>query len=540
VALTGAGLGMPSIARALSSGQSLRQLPLQSRQPTATFFPDLVDPETLRTLARAGIEAAQRAGATYADIRVSDSRWLRMFQSGIFLPISEIDFKYTYGIRVNVGGAWSTAFGSNPTVDGVASSARSAVNMAKGLAKVVPAPLPFTAVPAQHGEWTTPIGIDPFAISPDEHVKLLGAYKNTAERVPDGLIDMDEFLWTSETRVVATSEGSVVTQRLARAFPTIVVAAWLPAQSERMLLPVQGFVPKSAGVEAMLGPALQGEIKVTTEEARQLGTVREGKPTVGRYEAVLDGPAMGALFEATLAHALGLDRVLGADADGDGTSFLGPVDDVLGVPFFSSALTITADRSMPHHGAARWDDEAVPVSSYPVVRDGRVVDYFATRANAEALSSWYAKSKKPMTLHGSAISWTPASAPVGAPMRLQVSPGAEGNSLDALVSRMTNGVLIRGVNNSYGGMDVDQQLSTGTFVPLHLYEVKRGKIVSRWRGGAVQFQTKQLLQSITTMGNAASMFEYFRQYQRWDPWRPITIASPAAHFKQIDVVQLWG
>src|SRR5262249_35746375 len=52
--------------------RTVTALPMRSRQPVATFVPELVTPDALRTLALAAVHAAQQAGASYADVRISN------------------------------------------------------------------------------------------------------------------------------------------------------------------------------------------------------------------------------------------------------------------------------------------------------------------------------------------------------------------------------------------------------------------------------------------------------------------------------------
>src|SRR4051812_6588632 len=96
---TGVGIGV--------AAQSLWSLPTRSSQPVSVFAPDLVDPDTLRQLARRAIDAATAAGATYADIRIADRRMLMTQPAAADVPWdNRIGFEYSYGIRACINGVW--------------------------------------------------------------------------------------------------------------------------------------------------------------------------------------------------------------------------------------------------------------------------------------------------------------------------------------------------------------------------------------------------------------------------------------------------
>jgi TldD protein len=531
VAMAGAGiLGLRS--------RRLGAQALRSRRPVATLLPDVIDPAQLRHLAVAAVDAATSAGAEFADIRIANRR---MFQMAYWYadvpPESSIGFDYSFGIRVRVNGEWAFGYGADPTLDGVAQTARTAVAAAQGTVNGGGAADNFAAAPVVSGEWTTPVKIDPFSVSPDEHVSMLGAYMDAAGRVVDGAARPAMFYWLAETRVFASSEGSLVTQHLAQARPQVKLDARHPVGLDASV-EVTELAPASAGFEITLGSALQDKIKAATEEAARLASYPEAVVDVGRYDAILDGTSIGAIVAATLMPALELDRVLGLTADAGGTSFLAPPDQVLGKPLFSSALSITADRGLPHLGAAKWDDEGVETEAFPVVRQGVVVDYFGTRATVPALASWYNAQGKPIKSHGSAVAWLPTRAPIGSASHLTVSPGTSGVTLDSLTKQLVNGVLVRGIEYGHS----DQQLTSGVFYPHMLYEVKKGQITRRLRYGAVQFHTKKFWKAVTAFGDASSVQSYIRNGVNGQPWVPTIqpIMAPAAHVQELDLTAIEG
>jgi TldD protein len=535
-ALTGVGAGFSWPAHAAPRFH----VPPFAQQPIETFFPDLVDPEILRRLALSCVDAARQAGATYADVRVSNSRTFAMSLSPVFpIPSSDASVEYAYGVRVQSGGAWGFAFGVDPTADGITRAARSAALMAGAVAKFSASGAPMAPVPVVQGEWATPVEIDPFSVPPDDHCKLLGAYIEAAQRPPGGgLSTTARFRWTNETRVFASTEGSVVTQRLTRSVPGIGLQGYVPLKM-LAFLPLADFAPASAGFESVVGDHLQERIKVRAEEAVRLSNYPKRTATVGRFDAVADGSAMGTIFAATLARALEMDRVTGDEMDGEGTTFLASIDSVLGESLFSPELNVTVNRELPAYSAARWDDEGVAIESFPLIERGRVVDYLATRTTAPRLAAWYAKRGRPARAHGVAVSWAPTMAPVSCAPQLTMHPAAHGPTLDEMVAKLDNGILLYGIESS-GQISTDPQLAGGAFCPAMMYEVKRGRITSRLEGGTIQFNSTRFWSKITTLGGGSTVQPATHVDYRGETWTPtvVPITAPAARLADVEVMQM--
>jgi TldD protein len=465
--LTTSSLSLIGASVALS--RSAIALPMRSRAPVSSFFPDIVDPETLRTVALAGVEAARKAGAEYADVRVGEWQTFYVGWSDLSpTPDGQMQFNAGYGVRVRVGGAWSFAFGLNVTPDAITRSARGAVDTAREVSRFTRPPVPLAPAPVVRGEWETPIEIDPFAVSPDDHGKIFGALRASAERVPQVSLDlMSRFFWSAETRVFASSEGSLITQRLRRANPSVAVYAKAPGKPG-VSLPVDDFIPGSAGFDCVTGVAVQEHVKATAEEASRLTGYPMRAAEVGRFTGVLDGATTATLLVRTLAPALELERALGYHADSLGTSWLTPPARILGQQIFSPLMTLSADRALPHFGAARWDDEGVATQPLSLIERGKVVDYFTTRETASLLSRWYESQGKPVVSRGSAVSWSVQTSPSGCPSQLTMASGARGTTLE----RMIQGILQFGTKRLWASVS---QLGDATTQQYALRQQNRGE-----------------------------------------------------------------
>jgi len=497
----------------------------------------LIDPATLRALAQAGIDAAKQAGASYADCRVSDWNEFETRQGLMIPPECALTFNYTYGLRVLVDGAWAQVFGADPTPDGIARAARTAVTTARGLSRIAGTPVELVPTPTVHGEWNTPQAIDPFSVSPDEHAQLIGAYKEASQRVPHASTGELRFQWGRDTRVFASTDGSLITQCLRRWRPIVMVAAFPRfGREEFATLPVPGISPMSIGFEAALGSEIQERIKATAEEVTRLVQYPEGEAKLGRYAAVLDGEAMGLMLGATLSPALEVDRVLGYEANNGGTSILAPASEFLGTPIGASVIDVTADRTAPHYGAARWDDEGVKTQSFPVIQQGRLRNYFTTRTSVLPLAAAVTAGSQP-TVYGSAVAWTLSMKPIGSASHLTMASGPVGATLDSLVQDLGTGMLIYGARDD---ISTDSQLAGGLLQPQMLFEVQRGTIVRRLRHGGIQFGTKTFWKGVAALGDTTTVLAAHHAELRGEMagWSSQVMHAPAALARQVDVIQI--
>jgi TldD protein len=520
LAAAGAGTGL--------WGQQLSALALRSSAPAAAYLPDPTPDDTLRTLATSAIDAARAAGARYADIRVASRRSLRMRRyNAIPVPISEVTLDHAYGIRSFADGAWAFAYGTTPTTDAVTASARHAAADARLFASVsTPADM-WAPVPlVRNGEWWSPAEIDPLSVPMQEQVNLLGAFTNAAMRIPAITDAAHTFDWVVETRVFASTDGTMMTQHFTRAFPRSILTRSVRYFASVSLEP-SDFCPVSAGYETVLRPGLQDHIKATAEEVGRLVRLPERQLDVGRYDVIFEGQALGALFGETINPALEMDRVLGHDLDTSGSSFLTPPADTLGAQLFSPVLSVRARQSPQNLSHAKWDDDGVATEEFPLITNGRVVDYFTTRSTASV----------PRRSRGCAIAWSPLRPPAGYAGHLALAPGAQtGRGVEALYKQMKRGVVVRRV----WGISADQSLLGANITRGTLFEVRDGQIVGRIRGNSLYVRTLSSWKAVTELGDTSTLSTYTRKAVYGQPWWAITqnISAPAALMPGVTVMHV--
>jgi len=530
LALAGTALrGRSALAHSLSNVAASTGLPADA------FLPPPVD---VRALASVAIDAARAAGASYADVRVAERHELIAQQvlTEVNPQLGVASF-FKYGLRVLVDGTWGFVHGCIPSNDAMARSARDAVAMARGYAKLTKQRVELVPAPPVTGEWEVEVQIDPFSVPLSDYLALIGAIAVAASRVRNAGASSG-FLWHRERRAVATTEGTSVVQLLRRLYPngSVVASAGVGPSWENIIsLPIPTLTRASVGYEAVTGPALQDVVKRRAEEAVRLATLPRGQLDVGRYPVVFDGATLGEAFGGTIGVALELDRALGYEADAGGTTFLSPPEQLIGTPIVSPLITAVSNRAMPDISAVKWDDEGVEPEEYRVIDAGTLVDYHTTRQTAAALRSVYERRGQPVKSHGCSVAREAEYVPQVRPPTLSVVPATHETSLDDLCRDIKRGLLVR----YQGGVLTDQQLASGD-MPFQsaVYQIEHGKVTRRIYGVGLQFQTSAFWKSLVALGGRdtlgyASFFAYKGQ-----PWRTTSqnVRAPAGLFKDVNVI----
>jgi len=509
------------------------------RLSPAAYLPEPLSDELFRTLARAAVDAAAAAGAEFADVRVGMQRQMSVPS----LPYSPMaSMTVGYGVRVRVRGTWGFQYGSMMTTDAVTSAARSAVVGAvrsaatnerlgrKTMRQLAP-------VPVVTGEWRSPCEIDPFTIPLDDAYRIVGAISETTAKVHrNHFVGGGSIDWRAETRVFASTDGSLTTQHFMRGGPRLSGATTLPENTmDKVYLDLPGLEETSAGFETVLRPDWIEYLQTGVDEIIRLRELPV-RPflDVGRFPIVFEGASFANIVGNTVNSALDGDRVMGIEADASGTSFLVPPDEILdaATPQFSPLLTVTIDRRLPSTAAVQWDDEGVVPEPYTAIDRGRVVEYHMTRETAPMLAEWYAKHGRPLRLRGTGIAMTPANIPVCGGTRMSVQPASTHARIDDFTKDMMHGFYVRS-----GWANPEPGLTAGTCGTSTVVEIVRGKPVSRTML-SLEFVTKTLLKDkLVAIGDATTVRPTLIDTFKGIPYQQVLqlVSAPAAFCKDVDV-----
>ena len=179
----------------------------------------------MKELAEAALNAAQSAGAKYADIRVSRHRTQDIAaREEKVQEISDAE-SFGLGVRVLVDGTWG--FASTPAVKQgqAAEAAKRAVALARASrpARRLEVKLPPAA--CHLAEWSTPIEQDPFAQPLRAKADLLLEVNAAALKVKGAKYCRSFMRFLHEDKFFASSEGSAIQQKLCRSWASFSVTA---------------------------------------------------------------------------------------------------------------------------------------------------------------------------------------------------------------------------------------------------------------------------------------------------------------------------
>jgi TldD protein len=502
-----------------------------------------VELSELQRLARSAVEAATRAGAAYADVRVAERHQLRTGWRWMDPPVNQMSSNFTYGIRVLVDGAWAFVHGSVPETDRITASAADAVAMAKTYVPLVVRRAELVPAPVVTGEWATPFSEDPFAVPLRDHGAMMSSYSQLTARLPIRHVNYEaSYEWLRETRVFASSEGSLVSQ----------LRRWVqPFVGFSVNIPVLGYITfrfpnvaaAAGGYETIGDPTrYQDAFLSFMDDVVRYGTLPKRTMDVGRYPVVSDGSSTGLMFGLTMGGALELDRVLGDEADASGRSYLGPPLEMLGTRIASPKLTVTATHALPTPAAMQWDDDGVQPHDYALITGGTLVDYHTSRTNALTLHDWYVRRQQPIRSHACAVAPRAEDPPSVRGPHVRIAPVSGTANLDTLCREVKNGLLLVGLR-SYS---VDQQFTSGTINSESreglsqgaLLKVERGAIVARVVGNGLNTATKRLWnEQLVALGDASTVQSMDVEVQKGMPWRSAlqTASAPAMLFKDVNV-----
>ncbi len=458
---------------------------------------DFADPD-LKALATRAIEAATRAGATYADVRITQT------SSQDLTPQSERDsHERIAGVRVLANGAWGFAAHIDMDPDTMAWLGTTCTELAKANAWPSVPPVTMDPTPSVTGTWQTPVDKDPFTVTNEEKADFT-ARMAQAVQASGGKGLGFQVGFQRQDRLFVSSEGSFTNQRIYHAFndqPRSMFfspSSWMSVETQDG---AQGSVtqisPIGAGWEALTD--CDKYMADAMEHAGRAGDAIDlDQP--GRYECVFDGAAMAA-FVSTFGCATEIDRALGMEASLGQMSFLSPIQEKIGKSLLGPSVTITADRKMPKGAASvAWDDEGVAPSSFVSVKDGVLMDYGKGREAVPEIAAWYKQHGRTSGSLGCMVASGAKFMPLVSTPNLTLAPATQDTSFDDLLSGINYGFAFLG-----GNIDMDNQLITGWGRSPRVYLIEKGKLTKPVRRAAYTFSMLDHWKNLVALGGQRSV-----------------------------------
>ncbi|MBC7894170.1 MAG: TldD/PmbA family protein [Cytophagaceae bacterium] len=467
--------------------------------PTQPLPPALYTDAATRELMMEALDAAKRAGASWADVRISRNR-SNSIQTREAQVTDVVDSETMgCGVRVLVNGCWGFAATEALTKGGVGMAAQEAVAIAKANRVAQDRRVTLAPAPAQKDvTWRSAYTIDPFTVPVEDKANLLLRANAEALKAPNVRFVSSGLSFVKEERNYANTDGSVITQDYVRSWVTLACTA--VGNGDFATRGPEVVQPAGRGWEYVLEADIVTNARTWGEEASE--KLRAKPVDVGRWDLILHPSQLFLTIHETIGHATELDRALGYEANYAGTSFISPPEKVLGkLKLGPEWMQVVGNRS--ERGALAtigYDDDGVEPQDFHIVKDGVFNDYQTTREQAPMLDWWYKSQGKPTRSHGCSYAQSWADVQFQRMPNVSLQPGARDLSWDDLIAATDKGIAMIG-RASYS---IDQQRYNGQFGAQICYEVRNGKIVGQLRDVAYQMKSLEFWNSLDMVGGKSS------------------------------------
>lgn len=465
---------------------------LRPQQPLRT------DPAT-RELMMEALDAAKRAGASWADVRISRNR-SNSIQTREQQVTNVVDSDTIgCGVRVLVDGTWGFAATEELTRSGVGMAAQEAVAIAKANRVARDRRVELAPAPAHKDvTWRSAYTIDPFTVPVEEKADLLLRANAEAVKAPNVRFVNSGLSFVKEERNYANTDGSVITQDYVRSWVTLACTA--VGNGDFATRGPEVVQPHGRGWEYVLEADIVTNALKWGEEASE--KLRAKSVEVGRWDLILHPSQLFLTIHESIGHSTELDRAMGYEANLAGTSFVAPPEKVLGsLKLGPEIMNVVGNRSEP--GALStigYDDDGVQPDDFAIVKNGIFVDYQTTREQAPWLDWWYKRQGMETRSHGCSYAQSWADVAFQRMPNVSLQPGEQDLSWDDLIAATDKGIAMIG-RASYS---IDQQRYNGQFGAQICYEIRNGRIVGQLRDVAYQMRTPDFWNSLDLLGGKSS------------------------------------
>lgn len=332
------------------------------------------------------LEAATDPGIEYADVRVIEERHRSLAtKNGKLGHASDLE-TLGIGIRVLRHGAWGFAATDQMTRAGVIAAARHAVAIAAASARVQQRGVALAPEPAHRAAWESPCEIDPFAVPVERQIGLLLAVDAELRAVQGVTLAEAEMDFRRQRQLFVSSSGSQILQTRVQSGAGYAATSFGENEIQRRSYPNSfGGQFQLCGYELIGGLRLVENARRVGEEAVALHRAAQCPQLTGTL--ILDSSQLGLQIHESIGHPIELDRVLGAEANFAGMSFL-TLDKLGHLRYGSPLVNVVADARLAHGpglGTFAFDDEGVPAQCLDIIRGGEFVGYISSRETASAI-----------------------------------------------------------------------------------------------------------------------------------------------------------
>jgi TldD protein len=445
-------------------------------------------------IAGEALDAARKAGASYADARIG--RYRRQFISTRERQVVAVSDNESYGlgVRTLVDGSWGFAATSTMTRTGAQRAAADAAAMSRAARIVRKHRIELAPVKPAIGTWMTPIRRDPLDVPLEDKIALLLATNEAALKVPSVRFASSSLALLREVKTLLTTEGTNVTQTMVRVGPTF--SATAIGEGGDFQAYEHEIAPRGEGweyVESLDMPGNAARWAALAAEKLKARSVEAGE-----YDLILDPTNLWLTIHESIGHPTELDRAIGEEANYAGTSFIAPPEKMIGQLRFGPAfMNVQADRTQEGSLArVEWDDEGVPADRWLIVEKGVFRDYQTTREQVARIRALTGVSRS----HGCSFAESWNAVQFQRMPNISLLPGERDITLDDIVADTSRGIVVK----NRGSWSIDHQRYNFQFSGQAFYEVREGRITGMLRDVAYQSSTPVFWNSMDMIGGQSS------------------------------------
>jgi TldD protein len=417
------------------------------------------------------LNVADLQGARYADIRIADRREQTVgVKNGNVDGIGDQDSQ-GFGVRVLIENSWgfaSSAYLNEAEIERVTGLA---VQIAKASSTVSSERVDLGEPVNSRGMYTTPIIVDPFTVSLEAKLDLLFRAdaimrRNAGVKVVEGNV-----IAVQNRKYFGNTESAFLEQVIYECGGSIAATAVNDTDVQVRSYPNSFRYQGTGGWEYVNDADLAGNAERVAEESVKLlfADVCPAKETT----LVLGSSQLALQIHESCGHPTELDRVFGTEAAFAGRSFL-TTDKWKNFRYGSEIVNLTADSVRPTGlGTFGWDDEGVPASTTPLVRNGQFAGYLMSRETA---------SKLGLTSNGCmrAENWNRV--PLIRMTNVSLEPGTW--EIDDIIADTHDGIFME-TNRSWSIDDLRLNFQFGTEIGYEIKNGKRGRLLKNCTYGGI-------------------------------------------------------
>ena len=417
----------------------------------------------MKDLTDHSLNMAALEGARYADIRIVDRReQVVSVKNGHVDGIGDQDSQ-GFGVRVLIDNSWgfaSSAYLNKAEIERVTALA---VKIARASALVPGEPVNLGELMKSIGKYQTPIQIDPFTIPLEQKLDLLFRADEIMRRNSGVKVVESNVIAVRTHKFFSNTDGAFLEQTIYESGGAISSTAVNDTEVQVRSHPNSFRHQGTGGWEYVTGADFAGNAERVADECVALlsADVCPSKETT----IILGSSQLALQIHESCGHPTELDRVYGTEAAFAGRSFL-TTDKLNNFRYGSDIVNLTADSIRPTGlGTFGWDDEGVPASSVPLVKNGNFVGYLMSRETASKLGL---KSNGCMRADG----WNRI--PLIRMTNVSLEPGTW--ELDDLIADTDGGIFME-TNRSWSIDDMRLNFQFGTEVGYEIKNGKRGRLL---------------------------------------------------------------